>query len=384
MVFLRDSLTLDAPRRTRDGYMAVRARAARTGVYDYAGYEVDPDNKHGLRDQRIVKVLRDERTVFDENAVRSFVGKPITDNHPKEAVTADNWREHARGVVMGAIRDGEYVAFDLLLTDQSAIDKVEQGKRELSNGYSTDLEFGDFTAADGTKCQARQTGISGNHVALVDAGRAGSECAIKDSVARCDANPALVADLATSLTGDHPMKTLTIDGLKVPNVSDEAEAAINKLLGDKAALTTKLADADKKVAELTTASATKDAENETLKKQIEDAKITPAKLRDAAKAYALVCDKARAQGVTFAEDADADAIMKAVVDARLGDRAKDWTAEQIAVSFDTLTADFKPEQSRVRNIGMPAVVNDSATAVADARRARLNRLSTAYRGAAEA
>jgi hypothetical protein len=56
----------------------------------------------------------------------------------------------------------------------------------LSNGYTSDLEFGDFTAPDGTKCQARQTSINGNHVALVD-GRAGPECAIKDGFALCDA-----------------------------------------------------------------------------------------------------------------------------------------------------------------------------------------------------
>jgi hypothetical protein len=33
----------------------------------------------------------------------------------------------------------------------------------------------------------RQTSINGNHVALVDRGRAGPECAIKDGFALCDA-----------------------------------------------------------------------------------------------------------------------------------------------------------------------------------------------------
>jgi hypothetical protein len=32
-MFMSDALILDAPRRTADGYMAVRAKAARTGVY---------------------------------------------------------------------------------------------------------------------------------------------------------------------------------------------------------------------------------------------------------------------------------------------------------------------------------------------------------------
>ena len=41
-----DQLTLDAPRRTADGYLAVRARAARTGVYRYTGREVDPEAEY--------------------------------------------------------------------------------------------------------------------------------------------------------------------------------------------------------------------------------------------------------------------------------------------------------------------------------------------------
>ncbi|QJR05299.1 DUF2213 domain-containing protein [Sphingobium yanoikuyae] len=188
-----DALTLDAPRRTSDGYMAVRAKAARTGTYAYLGSEIDPDNKHGLRDAGMVNVLRDDSAVFDNKSAHSFIGKPVTDDHPREAVNAGNWRDHARGVVMGAMRDGEYLAFDLLLTDASAIAAVNGGKRELSNGYAADLEFGDFTAADGTKCVARQKSITGNHVAIVDRGRAGPSCRIGDA-AICDALPIALQD----------------------------------------------------------------------------------------------------------------------------------------------------------------------------------------------
>lgn len=188
-----DALTLDAPRRTSDGYMAVRAKAARTGVYQYAGVEVDPDNKHGLRDQASVNVLRDDAAVFDERAVRSFIAKPITDDHPREAVTAANWRDHGRGIVMGAIRDGDHLAFDLVLMDAATIAKVEAGKAELSNGYAATLEFGDFSGPGGEKCQVRQAGIVGNHVAIVDRGRAGSSCRIGDA-AICDALPIALQD----------------------------------------------------------------------------------------------------------------------------------------------------------------------------------------------
>lgn len=378
-MFFADALTLDAPKRTKDGYLAVRARSARVGVYDYLGSEIDPENKHGLRDKGVVKVLRDEATVFDKAAVQSFIGKPITNDHPAEAVNDGNWRDHARGTVMGAIRDGEYVAFDLLLTDREAIAAVDGGKRELSNGYGADLEFGSFTAADGTVCDARQSKITGgNHVALVDRGRAGPDCAIKD-FAVCDAITAdKLAELKASLNAspqETRVKITNLDGMPV-NLTDAAavEAALTKLdakvteaneAKDKA-----LAD----VATLTTEKQTLDAKVTTLEKQVADAKLTPAQLRDAAKSFGQVCDKAKALGVTVTDEMDEPAVMKAVVAAKIGDAAKDWNDAQINASFATLTADVKPVdpvRSAFADRGIPANINTATIhAAAKAARAR--------------
>lgn len=361
-----DALTLDAPRRTRDGYLAVRAKVARTGVYQYTGREVDPDNAHGLRDRAVVNVLRDEATVFDKAAVHSFIGKPITDNHPSEAVTADNWRDHARGTIMGALRDGEALAFDLLLTDASAIAAVDAGKRELSNGYAAELEFGDFRAPNGTPCQARQAKITGgNHVALVDRGRAGPECRIADAFALCDANPEAVARL--NIATEKPVKTMLIDGLTVDvSNADTAESTIKTLLAARDAATAKVTGLETQVATLTTDKATLEAEN----KQLKDSKPTPAQLRDAAKQFSIVVDKAKALGVAVTDAMDEAAIRKAVVTAKLGDAAKDWNDAQIAASFDTLTKDAKPlvEDAGVVPLGAPAVFTDSAN-IRDAARA---------------
>lgn len=360
MVFLRDALTLDKPRRTSDGYLAVRAKAARTGVYQYSGREVDPDNKHGLRDQALVNVLRDDDTVFDTKAVRSFIGKPVTDDHPSEAVTKDNWREHARGTIMGALRDGDYLAFDLLLTDAGAIDKLNAGKRELSNGYGADLEYGDFTAADGTKCAVRQSKITGgNHVALVDRGRAGSECRITDAFAVCDANPEAVARLSAK---EEPKMKIRIGDAEVDptngeavRIANDAREASFKTVTDRAT-----AAENKNVADAATVVA-KDAEIADLKAKLADATITPAKLADAAKVFADVQAKAKAAGVTVAADADTAAIKKAVVDAKMGDAAKDYTADHIAIAFDALTKDVKPAQAQVQSLGSPVIANDTAT-----------------------
>lgn len=352
----RDSLTLDAPRRTQDGFLAVRARAARVGVYDYTGAEVDPTNKHGLRDQPLVNVLRDDRTVFDQKAVHSFIGKPVCDEHPSVSVTAYNHRDLARGTIMGAMRDGDYLAFDLLLTDAEAIRKVDGGKRELSNGYSAELEFGDFTAANGTKCQARQTSITGNHVALVDRGRAGPECAIKDGFAVCDALP-----LPQITDQEKPVsRMLTIDGLPV-NVADAdaATATITRLIEQRDGATTKVTELEAKGVTDAATIVTKDAEITKLKQDVADAKVTPAQMRDAAKAYAIVVDKAKAAGVTVTDAMDEAAIKRAVVDKAMGDKAKDYSDEHVAIAFDVVTKDLKPATG-VQPIGSPVVVGDVA------------------------
>lgn len=370
-MYFADALTLDAPRRTKDGFLAVRARAARTGVYRYSGAEIDPDNKHGLRDKATVNVLRDEATVFDKAALHSFIGKPITDDHPAEAVTAKNWRDHARGTVMGAVRDGEYVAFDLLLTDAAAIAKVDGGKRELSNGYAADLEFGSFTAADGTVCEARQATIAGNHVALVGAGRAGSACRISDA-APCDALPILNL---LDRSGEPTVKKITLDGLTV-DLSDAAavEAAINKLQ-------TKLADANdamgKTTAELEEEkkkSATKDGEIAALKSQLADAQ-DPAKLQAAADARAkLVADAKRMLPSLVTDGKSALEIKRAVVQAKLGDTAKDMADASIEGAFVALVPaqDAKPDplRSSIADAMPRIVVTDTAHIRNAARAAR--------------
>jgi len=377
-MYFADHLVLDAPRRTADGYMAVRARAARTGVYQYTGREVDPDNTHGLRDQASVNVLRDENTVFDQRSAHSFIGKPITDDHPREGVNAGNWRDHARGVVMGAMRDGDHLAFDLLLTDAATIAKVDAGKVELSNGYQSGLEFGDFKAADGTACQARQTNIGGNHVAIVDRGRAGPTCRIADA-APCDAAPRAFLDSLT--TKEKPVKTMLIDGLTVDIANaDTAEATIKTLLAQRDSANAKIADAEKSAETLTADKAKLEAEVATLKKAVADAKPTPAQLLDAAKSFALTRDKAKALGVAITDSMDEPAIKRAVIDARMGDEAKDWTDDQVAASFALIAKDAKPAAPS----GTPIQLGDARASAASARATWLAAKENAHRSAQSA
>src|SRR5690606_31354603 len=112
---LFDTVTLDGLRRTQDGYLVADAKVARTGIQIYTGREVDPENKHGLRDKATVRVYRPEEEVFAQDAMHSFAYRPVTDDHPTEMVTADNWKALAVGQTGGEVaRDGEFVRVPLV------------------------------------------------------------------------------------------------------------------------------------------------------------------------------------------------------------------------------------------------------------------------------
>lgn len=377
-MFFADRLTLDAPRRTRDGYMVTRAKAARAGIYDYLGSELDPQGTR-FEANDIVKVWRPEAEVFARDSVASFLMKPITNDHPSEPVTADSWRTYAKGVVGQALREGDFLAFDLVLMDADLIRSVESGKRELSNGYSSDISFEDGKTPDGDAYQAVQRNIRGNHVAVVKKGRAGPFCRISDA-AICDSaaidlisgwlgdertyNPGSGSDKNDRADGGSAVatKTITFDGMPI-EATDASEAAIRKLEGQVKALNDAKAESDTKVATLTTDKATLEAKVTTLEQQVADAKLSPEKLRDAAKSYGAVVDKAKALGVAVTDSMDEPAIMKAVVDAKIGDAAKDWNDIQVAASFATLTKDAKPGAGQADPVRQ--VLADGAVKIGD-------------------
>lgn len=163
--------------KTPEGYLLCREAAlGRTGVMRYLPEEVSEDITRGFSGREVL-VYRDEEEVFAPEALASFEGKPLTLDHPDEDVEPENWADLARGIVTnvrrGAGASGDLMLADILVTDAEAIEAIENGLRELSCGYDANLE----PIRPGV---GRQTHIRGNHVALVDHGRAGGRCKIKD------------------------------------------------------------------------------------------------------------------------------------------------------------------------------------------------------------
>lgn len=125
----------------------------------------------------VVTITRDEKELFRPETMASFNGKAFTIRHPEEFVGPDNWSDLAKGVLQN-IRRGEGdqkddLIADILVTDAIAIGMIKNGLREVSCGYEADyVQTG--------KGKGKQRYIIGNHIALVDQGRAGPSYAIND------------------------------------------------------------------------------------------------------------------------------------------------------------------------------------------------------------
>lgn len=158
---------------TAEGFLICRnVPIARVGEQKYYAHELQLDGDPN----REVLVHRYEDDVFDQATVASFEGKPVTDSHPDGFVDSDNYSKLQKGHVQNVRRDGDYIMADLYINDSDLIEQIQSGKKkEVSCGYYCVYE------PDGS--DYKQTKIRGNHVAVVQKGRAGHEVAIQDAAA---------------------------------------------------------------------------------------------------------------------------------------------------------------------------------------------------------
>ena len=363
---MEDSVALGTVRITDEGYLVANVRTARTGIQQYRGRELErPDL------DRVI-VYRDEAEVFRKASLQTFSLLPVTDDHPDDLVTADTARMVSVGTTNEEVlRDGEYLRIGIKLTDAATIRKVQDGKRELSVGYTSEIIWGDGFAPDGTQYQARQTNIVGNHIAIVAAGRAGPMAGIGDGKPDTvnggtdrkswGARPLPLTDQKEAEMPD-TLRKIMVDGLQV-EVTDAAAVAIEKLqlqIADAATANTAAAAAS------TAAIAAKDEEIGTLKadaKKLTDAALTPEKMTkmvaDRVALETLV--KAIAPKVDCANVGDADLRKAAVADAYGDEMVKDASDAEITGMFKALAKDVKPSDAFADGVkgGLKIVTNDA-------------------------
>lgn len=330
-----DSVLIAGTRTREDGSLLADARIARTGVQLYLGSEV------GKPDMALVRVYRPGAEVFSADTMKSVAHRPVTNDHPKDFVNKDNWKDVAVGQTGDEITgEGIFIRVPLMVSDGATIKDIEQGKREISAGYTCDLDFASGISQNGEQYDAIQRNIRFNHVAIVARGRAGSQVRIGDAA------PWGVAPIPTQADERDPvmtdqLRTVMVDGLSV-STTDQGAQAIAKLqkdLSDSAANVAKLQeDHAKAIAAKDAELAKKDAEIDKYKA----AALTDAQLDARVTARADLVGKAKAlvKGLKTEGLSDAD-IRKAVVVAKRGeDKIKDKSEAYIDAAFELLLDDI--------------------------------------------
>lgn len=151
---------------------------ARTGVLIYGAGE-RPEVQPGP--DGLIRIERLDEDVFAEESLKSLQIKPLLNEHPAFDVNPENYQELTVGSVVNPRRGegifDDCIIADVVVMDRQAIEDVLSDKREVSCGY--DCKYFDLGEGRG-----RQTNIIYNHVALVESGRCGPRCSIKDHAMR--------------------------------------------------------------------------------------------------------------------------------------------------------------------------------------------------------
>jgi uncharacterized protein len=249
VVLRYDIGALRKPVKRADGTIKVDGYLTRTGIFEYR----NPDGS-------VRREYRPDAEVFKLDSLESFQMVPLTNDHPPEMLTAANAKQYAVGAVGESVRkDGDKVAASIVVYDAVTVAKLERGKVQLSCGYECDL---DPTPGEinGSRYDAIQRNIRGNHVALVDVGRAGPDVRI-----RMDAG-IMVIDECDDLIVDkpeNPVEPKLIETLeKLAAEKTRADEAVALAASEKARADAEAARADGLKAEASNAEkARKDAED---------------------------------------------------------------------------------------------------------------------------
>ncbi|WP_332649682.1 DUF2213 domain-containing protein [Lysinibacillus sp. 54212] len=210
---------------TPEGYLTVNVPITRPGVFPYQ-----------RQDGTVQMEAKLPEEIFSDRTLRSARSKPITDEHPNEPVTLDNYQSYAKGMSHTDSRVEDLKLYvSLTITDKELIQKIYDGKNEISIGFMSDVvaETGTY---DGQNYEYVQRNIEINHIAIVERGRAGPEVAI-----RADSDAWQVNDDINK--GGHTMPIYKIDG-KDYEVDSVVKAHIEKLQAQVVAADAKTAQVD--------------------------------------------------------------------------------------------------------------------------------------------
>lgn len=164
----------------KDGRLHVAvSNISKATVNPYYGGEIPNYRQLGLEPKKVYYLLRDPEEL--EKAAPTFNNLPLLNKHIP--VSADEPQKEVIAGTTGSdtvFEDG-YLKCSLAVWDAEAIAGIESGEQvELSSAYryTADMTAGEF---EGRHYDGVMRDIVGNHVALVDVGRAGRDVVVSDA-----------------------------------------------------------------------------------------------------------------------------------------------------------------------------------------------------------
>jgi len=183
----RTKIALDSARvKDLNGWVEILGNPiSKVGVFSYSGSQIDPEARNeNIDPDTIYQVYRSPEELQNTECLESFRLVPIIDDHEMLGSSCSGFTPAENKGVHGTIgenvyfEDG-YLKANLKIFSEKLANLIKQGKKELSIGYhcAYDSASGSF---DGKNYDFIQRNIRGNHLALVENGRAGSDVAVLD------------------------------------------------------------------------------------------------------------------------------------------------------------------------------------------------------------
>ena len=170
--------------RTIDGngrLQIAKTNISKANVCPYYGREIPKHKELGLDPDRIYQLWRHPDEL--KKAAHTFNNIPVLDRHIPD-FPADPPRKFRVGATHSNCEfDGTYLTVGMTIYDNSAMAGIETGEqRELSASYQYVADMTPGATPDGVPYDGIMRDIVGNHEALVEEGRAGSDVLVADSL----------------------------------------------------------------------------------------------------------------------------------------------------------------------------------------------------------
>lgn len=165
-----------------DGHMVVaESRISKANVCPYFGREIPEYETLGLEPEKTYQLWRHPEELA--KGAETFTGKPLIKSH--KAISDETPHQSLWVGTVGACAfEAPYlVARPLTIITAEGKALVEQDKqRQLSSGYRYDADMTAGVTPEGVPYDGIMRNIRGNHVALVEEGRAGPDVHVADSL----------------------------------------------------------------------------------------------------------------------------------------------------------------------------------------------------------